>query len=264
MNLDHNKYGIGPVQLIVLHGLLGSARNWHTVAQELAKHHAVLAVSLRNHGRSPHGPHTIEFMQADLLELVKTHNIDKCFVLGHSMGGLVAMSFAVERPEHLKGLVVVDIAPELRLNRIAWILEAMLQVDLSRVSRKNEADSQLAARIPHPAMRHFLLQNLKRQADGHYVWQCNLPELYRFVQLSAPNLFAENEQFHGATLFISGERSEQNLAKKSEMIRKHFPNMEFVTVPGAGHWVHVDAMPQFVDIVAEFIGRDDPGKALIL
>lgn len=253
MRLNFKKYGsVGP-NLIILHGLLGSSQNWHTLAQQFGKEYRVIVPDLRNHGDSPHGEHSIELMRQDILQLLDEERISKCVLMGHSMGGLVAMSFAFAHPERLRALIVLDIAPEAPIGRMNWVFEALESVDLSRVEKRTDADRQLAKKIADPGVRQFLLQNLKRQDDGTYAWRCNLPELHRSVESADRFKPKARAEYSGPTLFIGGERSEHQIADKEEIIAKYFPNVELVMIPGAGHWVHVDAMEAFVEVVREFM-----------
>ncbi len=255
MKLNIRKYGAdGPV-VVILHGLLGSSQNWHSAATKLSERFQILVPDQRNHGDSPHGDHTIELLSEDALNLLDQQNIDKAFLIGHSMGGLAAMSFAFKNPERLKGLIAVDIAPIAQLDRMDWIFEALAAVDLSAVKQRQHAEKQLAENIQSPLVRQFLLQNLKRQEDGTYAWRCNLPELHNFVQKDDGFELKENDRYEGPTLFIGGGLSEHRIAEKEELIEKHFPNYQLNMIPNAGHWVHLEAMEEFTILVTDFIFR---------
>lgn len=255
MQLKTRKYRSNNQNLLILHGLLGSSQNWHSVAQRFAEHLQVLVPDLRNHGESPHDEHGIQLMSEDVLDLLEQENIDKTVLMGHSMGGLAAMRFAFEHPGKLHGLIVVDIAPEPQLSRMNWIFEALESIDLSTVRKKEHADRQLAERITDAQIRRFLLQNLRRQEDASYEWQCNLPELHRFVRDEARFQVNKEDVYEGPTLFIGGENSDHKIAEREESIARHFPEYRLEMVKNAGHWVHFDAMERFVDIVRSFISE---------
>ncbi|NIR50684.1 alpha/beta fold hydrolase [candidate division KSB1 bacterium] len=255
MKLYHREYGHGQTKLVILHGILGSSRNWHTVAGELSQHFHVIVPDLRNHGRSPHTKHSIQLMQADVLELLDRLELKPTFLLGHSMGGLVAMKFAFHHPKRLNALIVEDIAPVAFLNTMDDVFDAMKSVELAKVKRREDADDQLLERVKEPSVRQFLLQNLKRQKDGTYDWQCNLPELHRFVQAEERFEPAANEKFTGPTLFVGGERSEHRIDEHQNVISRHLPNSERRTIANAGHWVHVDAIDEFVQTVTGFVKK---------
>ncbi|MCH8942382.1 MAG: alpha/beta fold hydrolase [Bacteroidetes bacterium] len=253
MKLNIRKYGADGPAVVILHGLLGSSQNWHSAATKLSKQFQILVPDQRNHGDSPHGTHTIERLSEDVLNLLNQQNIDKTFLIGHSMGGVAAMSFAFKKPQRLEGLIVVDIAPVAQLERMNWIFEALAAVDLSAVKRRRHAEKQLAENIQNPLVRQFLLQNLKRQEDGTYAWRCNLPELHDFIWKDGRFDLKESDKYEGPTLFIGGGRSEHRIAEKEELIARHFPNYQLTMIPNAGHWVHFEATEEFITIVTDFI-----------
>jgi len=253
MKLNFRSYGEGTKRLVILHGLLGSSQNWHSAATKLSENFQILVPDQRNHGASPHGDHTIERLSEDALNLLHQQHIDKAVLIGHSMGGLAAMLFAFRNPQCLKGLIVVDIAPVSQMDRMDWIFEALAAVDLSAVKQRQHAEEQLAVNISSPLVRQFLLQNLKRQEDGTYAWRCNLPELHIFVQKENGFELKESDKYEGPTLFIGGGRSEHRIAEKEELIARHFPNYQLTIIPNAGHWVHFEAMEEFIAVVNDFI-----------
>ena len=255
MRLEYKTYGETGPPLVILHGLLGSNKNWHTAAQKLALECRVIVPSLRNHGESPHGRHGLEEMAGDVLALLDQLALPSVFLLGHSMGGMVAMAVACRHPERLQGLVVVDMAPVNRLNEIAPIIEALEKVDLPQVARREDADRQLAQTISSPLVRRFLLQNLKRAQDGSIFWRFNLPELSRFVREEQHFCLRNSDLFNGDTLFIGGGRSEHRLEEQQGTIRRHFPQADLVMISGAGHWIHFDALQPFVDTTLAFTRR---------
>jgi pimeloyl-ACP methyl ester carboxylesterase len=252
MKLSYRIHGTGPHNLVILHGLFGSSQNWSPVAKQLGKAWRVVIPDLRNHGDSPHGLHSVELMREDILKLTTALGMDEVFLLGHSMGGLAAMSFAFAYPEHLKGLIVEDISPTPKMLGMVPIFEALDGIELGEVERREDADKQLARTISDPGARQFLLQNLKRGQDGAYSWRCNLPELRRFVENDSftPGV---QDRFAGATLFVGGARSEHRIAGHRDLIGKHFPGFQLQIIPGSGHWVHFEAMQEFVQTVSDFI-----------
>jgi pimeloyl-ACP methyl ester carboxylesterase len=253
MKLNVRKYGTDGPAVAILHGLLGSSQNWHSAATKLSQKFMILVPDQRNHGDSPHGDHAIERLSEDVLNLLDQQNIGKTFLIGHSMGGFAAMSFAFKNPERLKGLIAVDIAPIAQLDRMDWIFEALAAVDLSAVKQRQHAEEMLTVNISSPLVRQFLLQNLKRQEDGTYTWRCNLPELHNFVRKDGGFDLKESDKYEGPTLFIGGGRSEHRIAEKEELIARHFPNYQLTMIPNAGHWVHFEATEKFITIVTDFI-----------
>lgn len=253
MQLSYRQYGAGAKNLIILHGLLGSSQNWHSVANKFSEQDHVVVPDQRNHGDSPHGPHTVELLSQDIFNLLNQLGIEKTILMGHSMGGLAAMSFAFAHPERLAGLIVVDIVPVAQLNSMNWIFEALKAIDLSTVKRREDANAQLAAHVQSALVRQFLLQNLKRREDGRYAWRCNLDELHRFVQNQNRLQVKQEDTFAGPALFIGGGRSEHRIQEKKDIIQQHFPNYELIMIPDAGHWVHFEAMNEFMDVATSFI-----------
>jgi esterase len=253
MKLNYRTSGSKAPALVILHGLLGSLQNWHSVAQRLSQTHRIVFPDLRNHGDSPHGVHRIELMVQDVIELLNHEESEQVFVIGHSMGGMVAMSMATRAPERLHGLVIVDIAPQIRMSDMDEIFEPLLNLDLSQLQRRDQATEALAPDIKSPAVRQFLLQNLKRLDSGQFGWRCNLAELQRFVKDGRRFELAAEAHYDGPTLFIAGGTSEYRIWERENAIRQHFPKAGLVVVPKAGHWVHFEAMEEFIDIVDEFV-----------
>lgn len=255
MKLNVQRYGDSGSHLTILHGLLGSARNWHRVARELSRDFQMLIPDLRNHGDSPHGKHNIAAMRDDVLELLDREQIEQTTLIGHSMGGLAAMAFAVTHPERLKALIVVDIAPVARLDGLSYIFDALQNLDLTRVDRREDAEEQLSEEIPNPGVRQFLLQNLKRQEDGSYAWRCNLTELADFSKNEQRFQLNKDDRYAGPALFIGGGASEHRIWEHENVIAHHFPNYQLEVLNGVGHWVHFEAMGEFVELVTHFINK---------
>lgn len=256
MKLNIQRDGESGPHLTILHGLLGSARNWRRVARELSDDFQMLIPDLRNHGESPHGKHSIAAMRDDVLELLKQEEIAQTTLIGHSMGGLVAMDFAVAHPEALNALVVVDIAQVARLDSLSPIFEALQKIDLTHVSRREEAEEQLEADLPDAGVRQFLLQNLKRGEDGQYVWRCNLPELARFARNEHRFKLKEGDRYSGPTLFLGGGASDHRIWEHEDRIAQHFPEYRLEILEDVGHWVHFEAMNDFIELVTRFIKQN--------
>jgi len=255
LRLAYKQYGEGD-PLIILHGLLGASSNWHTLARSVfCRHYTVYTLDQRNHGRSPHVDH-IDYpsMAADLLHFLEDHRIEKCRLIGHSMGGKTAMEFALEHPEHVARLLVVDIAPKSYPPRHEEILKALRDVDLSKMTSRADIDHALASRIPEPPVRRFLLKNLSYDSKtGRYEWELNLATIQKdYEQL---NESIENgRQYDGPTLFVRGSNSDYVEDGDDVGIRKLFPNAEFETIENAGHWVHADQPENFAEIAKNFLG----------
>ena len=255
MKLASTEFGDGPA-LIILHGLFGSARNWSTIARRLAESHRVIALDLRNHGDSPWaGTMTYAEMADDVAEFIAAAGLDRPNVLGHSMGGKVAMTLALGRDVALGALIVVDIAPVPYDGGFGDYVEAMSAVDLRSVERRADADAALADTVDDPALRAFLLQNLIAR-DGSYVWRINLPAIGAGLpQLSDFGPAGPGSAFAGAALFIAGGRSRYVAAEHHATIRRLFPGAEISVLDGAGHWPHAEQPENFVNLVAPFLDQ---------
>lgn len=253
MKLHYKEMGQGQ-PLLILHGLFGSLDNWATLARRLAGHYHVILVDLRNHGRSPHsGEHTYELMAADVLELVDDLQLPTPAIMGHSMGGKVAMTYALTYPTRIAKLIVVDIAPKAYPPHHDEIIEALQSVDLRTVTSRSDVDAQLAKTIPEEDVRLFLMKNLYRKEDNTFGWRMNLDALDRnYGQVAAA--VTSDVPFSKSTLFIKGGRS--GYIKPEDIynnIEHLFTQVEIETIPEAGHWVHAQAPDQVYDLVTNFL-----------
>src|SRR5256885_529009 len=202
------EYGEGP-PLAILHGLFGSGRNWTSIAQRLAKQHRVVTLDLRNHGASPWAD-TMDYeeMAADVRATLHARGYHRYALLGHSMGGKVAMVAALQHGAEVERLVVVDIAPVNYPPHHLALVQAMRELDLAGIERRSEADARLAGSIRNPAERAFLVQNLLFE-DGRARWRLNLaaieqamPKLGEFPDLPPTAIY------NGSALFVAGGQSD--------------------------------------------------------
>jgi len=254
MNLAFDVVGKGR-PLIILHGLLGSADNWRSMSRRLGAHYKVLAVDLRNHGRSPHSDiFDYDVMVADLREFVEQQALTRIMLLGHSIGGKVAMQFAIDYSEQVDRLVIVDIGPKPYEPSQRYILEALRSLDLTRCKSFADVDAALAAEVSGESLRQFLLKNLARDENGRLRWKVHLEAIDRNYDKLARGL-APGRTFDKPTLFIRGGRSNYIDDDDVPLIRQIFPRAEIATLPEAGHWVHVDAPEEFFQTVLNFLNR---------
>lgn len=233
--------------VVILHGLLGSSSNWRSIARRLGAEHRVFALDLPNHGDSPHVDHmSYAAMAADVRAFLDAHAIDAATLIGHSMGGKTAMRLALDAPRRVHRLVIVDIAPTRSRHDHLPGLRAMAALDLKRVTRRADAERMLAAEVPDPGMRGFLLQNLI-STPGGFSWRINLEA----IEASLPALLdfpldARARPFTGATLFVRGAQSDYVLPTDEAVIRRLFPRARIVTIEDAGHWVHAEQPERFL------------------
>lgn len=250
MQLHHQIQGNGH-PLLLLHGLFGSADNWGTIARHFSQHYQVISVDLRNHGRSSHSDsQTYPEMAADLLELCDSLGLAQVHLLGHSLGGKLAMQFAAQYPERINKLVVVDMAVRAYAYAHTHLINAMLALDVTQIASRSEADKALSAAIPEVMVRQFLLTNLVKVEDK-LQWRLNLPALkVNYVHFQAalhlPAVFEK------PSLFIRGERSDYVQESDIAEIKQHFSQSRFVTLP-TDHWVHAEQPQFFMQTVEEFL-----------
>jgi esterase len=252
MKLFYRKKGSGS-PLIIIHGLLGSSDNWVTISKSFAEHFSVFMIDLRNHGRSAHSEEfSVNAMMNDLLEFMKDQQLNSAAILGHSLGGWVAMNFAIRFPEKVDKLIVVDFAPKKYQNNLIGFLKWLLNWDISRIKSLREADQQLEEILKEPAVRGFIMKNLKRNKKGGFEWKPNLKAIYDNLN-QVSGFLNENQIFGKPALFIRGGNSDYINPPDESLIKEHFPNVTIRTISGAGHWVHADNPDEFVRVVNQFL-----------
>ena len=235
--------------LLIAHGLFGSARNWGVIAKRLSDEREVTAVDMRNHGESPwKDTQSYSDMANDLAGILP----DGADVLGHSMGGKAAMALALQHPNHVRRLVVADIAPVAYDHTQQPMIDAMRRVDLSRVETRRDADTQLADHVDDPGVRAFLLQSLDVK---NRAWRLNLDTLEAEMEkiIGFPDF---GGQFEGPTLFLSGKESTYVLPEHRDRIKSLFPKARFAKLAGAGHWLHADKPREFEAALRTFFRSD--------
>jgi len=257
MKLHFREYGtyseIRPT-LILLHGLLGSSGNWHGIARRLAPNYHVIAPDLRNHGSSPHADRVdYPAMSEDLMELMDEHGLDSALLIGHSMGGKIAMWLSLQQPERIEGLVVADIAPVRYKHRFDTIFRALRSIDLGNLRNRGEADASLAAILNDPGLRQYLLQNLARSSEG-WQWRINRDALEAGMEeiIDFPQL-APGTEYPGPALFIYGTASDYVRAEYQPQIHALFPYARLRAVPGADHWLYSEQPEAFLSGLRRFL-----------
>jgi pimeloyl-ACP methyl ester carboxylesterase len=241
----------GNAPLIILHGFFASSRNWRQVAEKLAARFHVYVLDMRNHGASPHHP-LMDYpaMAADLLLFMDTQGLTTASLLGHSMGGKVAMWFALNHPGRMNKLIVADIAPVNYTHCFNNLIQALKALPLHEIGNRKQAELLLASAIPELGYRQFLLQNLVLK-DGAYCWRVDLDIFYRM----APNIIAfpsveRSAPFTGKTLFLAGEESGY---VKADDLSALFPEAKLNVIANAGHWLHVQQPGVFIELVERFL-----------
>jgi len=250
MKLHYQIIGSGK-PLIVIHGLFGSSDNWRSMAKFFSKHYQVISIDLRNHGRSPHSENqSLGDMAEDIYELCQDLALNKVNILGHSLGGKVAMQFAELYEQYVEKLVIVDMSPRQYEGKHTPLMDAMMALNFSAYSSRKQVDEALIASIPEPKVRQFLLMNLSAE-DDQLKWRINLPALkanYKKFMKAVLTEFSSDK----TCLFLYGEQSDYVTEQDREEIKQIFPYAKFAAVP-AGHWVHAERPQQFKQIVEEFL-----------
>jgi pimeloyl-ACP methyl ester carboxylesterase len=252
--LNYRKTGEGR-EFIILHGFLGSLDNWATLSAEWARHGlCTIALDLRNHGRSPHtDAHSIPLMAADVIATMNELNLEQADILGHSMGGKVAMHLALHFPTSVRSLIVADMAPR----RYAPgshdpVFNAIRQVDLTTMHSRKDVEAAMTPLLGDFGTRQFILKGLYRdEATGNYKWRFNIETLER----EYANVLEETngQPYEGKVLFLRGENSLYVKEQDHAEILKLFPHAQIETVPNAGHWLHADQPGLFSAGVLRFL-----------
>ena len=239
--------------LIILHGLFGMLDNWQALAKEFACFFETHIIDLRNHGRSFHAnQHNYELMSEDLLSYLNAYNLDEVYLIGHSMGGKVAMTFACMYPESVQKLVVVDIAPKYYPPHHQEILSGLNAVEQAKIKSRKGADQILSQYFSESAMRQFLLKNLYWRSSKELTFKFNLNVLSDQIE-NVGQALHNDALFDRPTLFIVGQSSNYIKETDVELIESHFPDFEIVEIPNSGHWVHAENPDQFFDKVSRFL-----------
>jgi esterase len=238
--------------VVLLHGLFGSAANWGTVARRLSDRFHVLVPDLRNHGQSPHAAgQDYVTLAEDVAALMDRHRLAAASLVGHSMGGKVAMVLALRQPQRVTRLAVVDMAPVAYGHDFENVLEAFRAVELDTIGSRADADLQMQAVLPDGGVRAFLLQNLVRVGDR---WRANLDALASVqAQITGFPRFAPGTVYPGPAIFIYGGRSDYVRPAHRAAITGLFPAAGLCEVQGAGHWVFAERPQAFMDCLVPFL-----------
>jgi len=255
MKLSFRKLGSGK-PLFILHGLFGSSDNWQTLGKQFAEKFTVYFVDQRNHGRSPHSAeHSYALMSDDLLELINSENLDKVMLMGHSMGGKTAMYFAINHPEKVDKMVVVDISPKKYPVTNQDIIDVLEKVNLTIVKSRKEVEEILSRDIKDPGTLQFLLKNLYWGDSQKLAWRFNLEALKDNIALIGEVTPMPSTPLQMPVLFVKGEKSD-HIFNADKLIPAMFANAKMVTIPDAGHWVHANKPVEFFTLVNDFLSEN--------
>ncbi len=254
MQLYLHELGTGP-PLMIVHGLFGHGENWRSPARKLGERFRVILPDLRNHGDSPwSATMSITEMAQDLFDTADALGLGPVRLLGHSLGGKVAMAAALRDPERVEALVVADMAPRSYQPSHQEILRGMQAVAERGVGSRREADELLSEHVPHQLVRGFLLKSLRQDRDGRYRWKINL----QAIQSEYRDLLGwplGDREYGRAVLFLGGKESDYLVRERDqEAIRIQFPNASIETISKAGHWLHVEQPQAFLERLNAFFG----------
>ncbi|MFN4762468.1 alpha/beta fold hydrolase [Gillisia sp. Q332] len=240
--------------LLILHGFLGMGDNWKTLGNKFAEAgFQVHLLDLRNHGRSPHsGEMNYEVMAQDINEYCTRYSLKNIGLLGHSMGGKVAMQAAGTFPDLVEKLIIVDISPKYYAPHHKQIMEGLATLKEAKLTSRSEAEKLLESFIKDDGTRLFLLKNLYWKTKGKLALRLNLEVLNDKIE-EVGKALPSKAHFEKPALFIKGEKSGYITKEDENLILHHFPNAEIVSIPGAGHWVHAEKMPEFYSEVMRFM-----------
>ncbi|EAR14417.1 alpha/beta fold hydrolase [Robiginitalea biformata] len=251
--LHANVLGEG-TPLIILHGFLGMSDNWKTLGKRYADEgFRVHLLDQRNHGRSFWSDaFNYPLMAQDLERYMDRNQLGQAILLGHSMGGKTAMTFATAFQDRVKRLLVADIGPRQYPPHHQHILEALEALPLGQIQSRGEADEKLSEYLPDWGIRQFLLKNLYWQGPRQLGFRFNLDVLKDSMEAIGAAL-PESAWYDGPTLFIRGGNSDYIGESDREGILAHFPNARIESVPGAGHWLHAEKPDAFFRLSCDFM-----------
>ena len=246
-------HGTADRAVILLHGLFGLSANLGPLGRELARDYRVLVPDLRNHGRSFHAPgmdHAL--MAADVLRLMDAHGIARAALIGHSMGGKVAMQAALDHPGRIERVIVGDIAPIDYAPHHGSLFAALREAAADTLADRRATQRILERHIAEPGVVAFMLMNRAQREDSSWHWRFDLDAIEQGYAdiLAAPR---GAQPYEGPVLFIKGEHSEYILASANEPTRALFPRARLKVIAGAGHWLHAEKPAIFLRLAREFL-----------
>lgn len=239
--------------LVILHGLLGASRNWQTIGKALKDRFDVHILDLRNHGSSPHAD-TMRWSEltADLSAYLKAHELKNVTLMGHSLGGKIAMKFACDHSAVVKQLIIVDIAAKMYPPYHDAEFRSMKRVPSGALENRREAEEILKPLIPDWGMRQFIMTNLVKGEFG-LKWQCNVEVLHAQLQTLRQNSLSGLDSYNGPTLLVTGGKSDFIKDGDVKEMRQWLPQIKEVKLGKAGHNVHVDDRKGFLDALNKWL-----------
>ena len=240
--------------VVILHGVLGSLDNWQSIAKSLAANFKVYIIDQRNHGKSFHSNEfSYQILSDDLLQFLAQQQISKAHIIGHSMGGKAAMLFAMQHPDVVDKLVIVDVAPVAYPDRHSHIFKALLTANLLNKENREAVEAHLRNSLPKEdeSTIQFLMKGLYRNDENNFAWRFNAEALWDAYQNVSGDV--SGKPFEGKTLFIKGAKSTYINAENYSTIQELFPNNELSEIKDTGHWVHAEKPKEFMEELNTFL-----------
>ncbi len=252
MKLFFRKYGSGP-PLLILHGLFGQSDNWNSMAKRFGENgFTAIPVDLRNHGLSPQSDQwNYDLMAEDVVQMIIDNDLDKVNIIGHSMGGKVAMKIALLHSGIVNKMIIADIAPKKYPRYHDDVLKILKGAPLSKFSSRKEGEEYMLKAISDPGMAQFLLKNLYRTEAGNFAWRFNLKVIAD--NYSEVSKVVSGKPVDTSVLFLRGEKSTYIRDEDFEAAKSLFPNSSLLTVQGSGHWIHAEKPEDFFKAVTNFL-----------
>jgi esterase len=254
--LNYQQVGQGK-HIILIHGLFGSLENLNMIAKALSQDYCVTSIDVRNHGNSFHkeGMSYKELAQ-DVINLLDSLLIQSCHILGHSMGGKIAMQISLLHPQRVSKLIIADISPVEYPAHHLSIIEGLQSIDLNGIQKRKDADNQLSKYVDNIGVRQFLLRNIAMDESKKFTFKCNLNNIENgYQQIMQSINIEDNQSFLGETLFIKGGNSDYILSEHQPIIKALFPNAKAKIIQGAGHWLHAEKTTAFNKVVDDFLSK---------
>lgn len=239
---------------LIIHGFLGMSDNWKTLGTQFANlGYEMHLLDMRNHGRSFHSNEfNYEVMVQDVLEYCKANNLEHFILLGHSMGGKIAMNFACKYPEMIDRLIIADISPRKYEPHHQDVMQALNAVNFDLVKSRKEIEDEMGKFIHDFGTLQFLMKNVHRVTTEKFGYRFNL-EVFNEDEDTIGEPLSKESQFSGKTLFLKGEKSKYIQESDTDDILFHFPNSKIEIVSNSGHWLHAENPVMFFDLVKAFI-----------
>jgi esterase len=241
--------------LVLIHGLFGNADNLAGIKRHFEAHFNVISVDLPDHGELPWtAGFDISNAAKSIYEILQSLSITTTAVLGHSLGGKVAMRLALDHPDSVSHLIVADIAPVSYQHSHQAVFDGLNAVPLETITSRKDAESAMAQHVKEPGVRQFLLKSLYQKENGDWAWRFNVRGLYDSYQ-HIIDWEQTNQRFNGITLFIKGAESDYITAAHRDAIARYFPNAKAHIIEGTGHWLHAEKPAAFNTVVERTLSK---------